>query len=284
MLTMADEPSIDDLQEITTPDRPLRSEEAPQEAQWPSDLETRFPGKVTFRPVNESGDPDTHTITLPLPAGLTFQDTVAYENAELSAIGGIAADGGIEALMSAMGTYAGPNFQEQALKAVKDLGARAGGNRARAALGRTPNPNTRALFKQPNLRTFVFSYKMVPQSSDEADQIIKLIKLFRAELYPTSTSTDPDDFQSGFFFPKRFQIKFYLLKGGTGGTLVETDDVPKIQPAYLSAFSASYNSGGPAMFIDAGGDNKARFSEVDISMTFMESRTLFKPDVKQRDF
>lgn len=281
---MADEPSVNDLQDIVVPERPPRSEEAPQEAMWPSDLESRFPGKVTFKPVNENGDPDTHTITLPIPAGLTFQDTVAYENAELSAIGGVAADGGIEGITKALGTYAGPNFQQQALKAVKDLGARAGGNRARAALGVTPNPNTRALFKQPNLRTFVFSYKMVPQSSEESNSITKMIKLFRSDLYPTSTSTDPDDFQSGFFFPKRFQIKFYLLQGGTGGALVETDDVPKIQPAYLTAFSSTYNSGGPSMFIDPGGDSKARFSEVDISMTFMESRTLFKPDVRKEGY
>jgi len=227
--------------------------------------------------VNENGDPDTHTITLPIPSGLSFADGAAYENADLGALGASFAD---ETMTENVKSYIGDNFQAQASKAVKDMAARIGGNKVRAKMGRTPNPNTRALFRQVNLRTFQFGYKMIPQSDGEAKEIIKIIKLFRSELYPTSTSESPDDFQTGYFFPKRFQIKFYLLEKGS---LIETKDIPKIMPAYLTGFSTSYNGGGPTMFVDPS-VGKARFSEVDISMTFMESKTLFKPDVKMEGF
>lgn len=265
-------PSIDDLFVDTN------NEMKAQEATYPLDIEKRFTSKAEFRSVNESGSPDGNKITLPIPVGLTFGDTAAYENAELGGFGGAFADGTV---IEAAKSYIGSDFKEQASKAVKDMAARVGGNRVRAKMGRTPNPNTRALFKQVNLRTFSFTYKMIPESDKEAKEIIKIIKFFRQELYPEPTGKSYEDFQTGYFFPKRFQIKFYLL---TGGALVETKDIPKIQPAYLSAITTAYNSGGSTMFIDPAGENKARFSEVDLSLTFMESRTLFKKDVERLEY
>lgn len=248
---------------------------------YPEDLQKRFNGKVMFQTVNENGQSDLFgpIIQLPLPLGLSFADTASYENAELGAIGGVLADPD-KTLGNAASTYIGPAFRDQATKAVRDMAARIGGNRARATLGVTPNPNTRALFKQVNLREFQFTYKMIPQSDKEADAIRDIIKTFRQELYPTSTSTQPDDFQTGYFFPMRWEAIFFLKENGA---FTETEELPRIKPAYLKAIQSTYNSGSSTMFVDPT-KGKARFSEVDISLSFMESKTLFKPDIRDENF
>lgn len=245
-------------------------------AKYPS-KDADLTGKIYFNTVDENGTLELggNQIILPIPPGITFQDGAAYENADLGAFGSAFADG---RFLDAAKSYIDEgNFGAQASNLVKDLAAKVGGNRVRSRMGRTPNPNTRALFKQVNLRTFSFTFKMIPTSSDESDEIVNVVKYFRQELYPTPTSESARNFQTGYFFPKRWDIAFYLLSGD--GSFSITDDVPKIQPAYLTAIQTAYNSSTPAMYTEPGAF-KARFSEVDISLTFLESKTLFQKDVK----
>ena len=245
---------------------------------FPEDLNKRFTGKAKFMAVDETGGRiDDNAIELPIPVGLTFSDTASYENADLGGLGGAFAD---ERVTEAAQTYIGSGFKENASKAVKDMAARIGGNRVRARMGRTPNPNTRALFRQVNLRTFTFSYKLIPQSNDESDRIKEIIKKFRTELYPEPTQKQDADFHTGYFFPNRFRIAFYLLQGGK---MLSTGDLPEIQPAYLTSFQAAYNSGGATMFTDPTQKN-ARFSEIDMNLTFMESKTLVRDDIDAKGF
>ena len=242
--------------------------------------DTNMVSKAYFVTCDEDGFPDYETeIILPMPPGVSFIDNATYENAELGALGGAVANGD---LLESAKSYIGSNFKEQATKAVKDMAARVGGNRARAALGRTPNPNTRALFKQVSPRVFTFGYKLVPESNREADEIYNITNYFRQELYPESTSTQPVDFETGYFFPKRWQVIFQLRQQGGGWFSTRGKDTPTLLPAYLSAFSTTYNAGGNTLFVEPGGHG--RFSEVDISMTFMESKTLFKKNIRDEHY
>ena len=239
--------------------------------------DTHMVSKSYFTTCDEDGLMDFEIeIELPMPPGLTFADTASYENAELGSLGGAFADGN---MAEAAKSYIGPQFKEQSIRALRDMGARIGGNRARAKMGVTPNPNTRALFKQVNLRTFQFTYKMIPESDEEANQIYKITNYFRQELYPQSTVTQPVDFETGYFFPKRWQIMFFLRNTSGGWFSTRGSDTPQLQPAYLTSFQTSYNTGGNTMFVSPGG--YGRFSEVDVSMTFMESKTLFKKDIRE---
>lgn len=242
--------------------------------QFPEDFED-IGGKVEFQSVDEDGGPVGTKIKLPMPPGMTFADGAAYENAELGGFGAAFADDNI--IKSAKSYVDTGDFLGQTGNLVKDVAARMGGNRVRAKLGRTPNPNTRALFKQVNLRTFQFNYKLIPSSESESKEITKIIRAFRKELYPMPTSQQEQNFQTGYLFPLRFEVFFFVRMGKS---FITTDDMPKMQPAYLTAFQTSFNSSGPTMFTDGDGA-QSRFSEVDMSITLMESRTLFKHDVEK---
>ena len=58
------------------------------------------------------------------------------------------------------------------------------------ASGVTLNPNTRSLFKSVALREFAFQFKFIAKSKKEADEVRKIIKFFRTELYPEALTEE----------------------------------------------------------------------------------------------
>lgn len=58
------------------------------------------------------------------------------------------------------------------------------------ATGAILNPNTELLFKGPQLRTFNFSFTLAARSSDEADEIIKIIRFFKQGMKPIRTKSN----------------------------------------------------------------------------------------------
>jgi hypothetical protein len=246
------------------------------ELQYPEKT-TRLHGLAIFKTVDGDGNLLNTTIKLPLPAGLAFTDAAAYENADLGLVGNFIPAGGEQTEQEQQAT-ADKLTVANGMRITTDLLSKVTGNRTRAAMGKTPNPNTRALFKQVNLRTFQISFKMIPSSSTEAEKIKKIVKAFRQELYPTSTGESVgDDFEIAYLFPNRFRIRFYL---GPDEERYEVE--PKLLDAYLTNMTTQYNSGGQAVMAEAGGN--LSFSETDISLTFLESKTLFSRDVRNEGY
>jgi hypothetical protein len=237
---------------------------------YPEDKD-RLHGIAKFKVVTGKGLELGPTITLPIPANLTFTDGAAYENAELGMFANMFAPDtqGVEQDQAA----ADGMSKEKGVRITTDLLTKVTGNRTRAFLGKTPNPNTRALFKQVNLRTFQVNYKMIPTSEREARNIKDIVNAFRSELYPESTGETDGDLEIAYLFPNRFRIRFYL--GNREGRF---EVEPKLLDAYLTSMTTSYNSSSQAVFSEAGGN--FNFSETDISMTFLESKTLFSRDVR----
>ena len=234
---------------------------------------TRLNGIAKIRSVDNTGFPAGPMITLPMPVGLQFSDASVYENAEMGMGGNLIGDPNADKILKS----AAENMTvEEGKRIGKDMLAKAGGNKARLGMGRTPNPNTRALFKQVNLRTFQLSYKMIPSSASEAESIEAIVEEFRKELYPQSTGeTVGDNFELAYLFPNRFRIRFYL--GNADDARYEVK--PKLLDAYLTNMTTQYNAAGGAVFAEKG--KKLNFSETDISLTFLESRTLFSRDVRK---
>lgn len=234
----------------------------------------RLHGLAKFKVVNGKGREIGPTITLPLPANLTFTDGAAYENAELGMFANMfAPDTQSDAGQADMQAAADNLTKEKGIRITTDILSKVTGNRTRAALGKTPNPNTRALFKQVNLRTFQVNYKMIPTTMSEAENIKQIVKAFRAELYPESTGETDGDLEIAYLFPNRFKIRFYL---GSSEGRFEVE--PRLLDAYLTNMTTSYNSTSQAVFSEMG--TNMNFSETDISMTFLESKTLFSRDVR----
>ena len=221
---------------------------------------------------------------LPLPLGLSIGDAATYENADLglkgSAISGAHGGAGAVEELEKMeaeenaaasdgldGTTPDPNKKSTAGKVVDDLISRFGGNLGRLAVGVSPNPNTRAVFRQVNLRSFQLAFKMMPASTDEAQNIKDIVEEFRTQLYPEAQGYgEGEDFVTAFKFPNLFHMRVHL----------GDKEVKELQflPAYLTSMSTTYNSSTSAVMAKDGGSFS--FAETDISLTFMEYRALFK--------
>ena len=218
---------------------------------------------------------------LPLPQGLGIADGANYENADLGlkgmAVQGKAHGGDtveqLEAQEAQEGSAADgqegndPNKKSTAGKIVDDVISRFGGNLGRLAVGVSPNPNTRAVFRQVNLRSFQLAFKMMPASTDEAQNIKDIVEEFRTQLYPEAQGYgEGEDFVTAFKFPNLFHMRVHL----------GDKEVKELQflPAYLTSMSTTYNSSTSAVMAKDGGSFS--FAETDISLTFMEYRALFK--------
>jgi hypothetical protein len=227
-----------------------------------------YEGVINFTVIagGESSSTLGDTCTLYMPVGLQIADKVEYENAQLGAIG--AAMGGMSDPNAASSEgNLGDTAKQLVSQAVAKFSERAGAA-ARARNLNAPNPNTRALFKQVNLRQFQFTFKLIPTSQSEAQSVPEIIKYFRTEMYPANIAYA--DLALGYKFPNKFKIQFQ-----TGGSNIVT----KLSDCYLEAFQTNYNPSNAA-FLQSG-SGPAHFSETDISLTFMEARTLSKDDIQQ---
>ena len=215
-----------------------------------------------------------------LPQSIQIQDGVQIENVDLGVFGasleaGIkAGTSPIEAAISAAGDtfssmadfFRGNLSQDAARAAASRLAGVAGDTNAsavRSALQTTPAPNTRAIFKSVNIREFSFTFNMLPKTRQEAQEIENIIKFFRTELYPETI--DVGNIPVAYKFPNKFAISIQY-----GGKEVAT----KILNSYLRNFQSNYNPS--AMSFYEGG----YFQETQITMSFVEARTLDKKDIE----
>ena len=251
-----------------------------------------FYGKPSSAPAFNSDSLALYTdkrISLYLPRAIQIQDTVTYDNAfQLGLIGG-AIEAGLGNAGGAAGAALGAIANEATGLANTLLGRTGGmskeaagilsgkvaakipviGDAAAGAIrsrtGLTTNPNTRAIFKDVPIRNFSFAFQLIPTSQNEAIVIEDIIKTFRTELYPTALRAG--GVNVGYRFPNRFLIKVKYNNREIKGI--------KFLPVYMQSFNATYNSATGGMHTDG------RFSAVDISMTFTETRAISKSDVEK---
>jgi hypothetical protein len=220
-------------------------------------------------------------VSLYLPQAVQITDGAVYANVDLGIMGAggakamaegaslipaliDGASGSAASIIDAI-TRRAPNSTDLARLAVNRAAGFLPGEGFRGAVSSATrvsvNPNTRALFKSVPLREFTFTFKMIPTSKEETEQIKGIIKFFRENLYPEVITMG--DINAGYKFPNVFQIDLkYANKKDNLAT--------KILPSYIRSFSATYNASGMG-FLE-GGD----FTEVDITMAFIESGTLHK--------
>ena len=222
---------------------------------------------------------------LHLPQGITIADKADYGTANLGMIGaGVEAgamgaqEGSMPSITSFLDSLKGGTGKDLSKLAVaKTVGAfsEEAGNAITATARVTTNPNSRALFNSVPLRSFTFAFKMIPHSADEARNIQEIITFFRKELYPEEIPADLGGitFSVGYKFPNRFGIKMYY---GSGDNIKEVGT--RIQPAYLTDMQTVYNSTSMGMHYDG------NFTEVDMTLTFLESKALSRKDIIDEAF
>jgi hypothetical protein len=222
-------------------------------------------------------------VTLYLPQAITFADQADYEsNVQLGALGATAEAtinrGGSAgaALGNAMRDAkavandiftgnSGATGEAARLAAVRIANFAPGqtiGNVTASVLRTAVNPNKRTLFRSVNIREFSFQFKMIANSRREAIEIENIIKFFRTELYPSVTGSGTE--LIGYNFPNLFDIDMKY-----NNQPVAT----KIKPVYLRNVTTTYNPSSMGWHADG------KPSEVDVTLAFVEERTLNKADV-----
>ena len=155
---------------------------------------------------------------LPIPAGIQDASSVGFADdnmnafqASLAAASMTGLKGDIGAGLQQLGDdakAAGNDPQtKDALAAFFTQQATGTQNLLARTEGIILNPNLELLFKNPTLRTFNFTFKMSARNSDEADEIIKILRFFKQ-------GSRPQRSQSSLFLksPHTFKIK-YLHRG-----------------------------------------------------------------------
>jgi hypothetical protein len=132
-----------------------------------------------------------------------------------------------------------------------------------SVLRTTINPNRRTLFRAVAPREFSFQFKLVANSPTEAQEIDNIVNFFRTEMYPEGIG---EDLSVGYTYPNMFDIRMKYADKKVGYSFL---------PCYLSSMQTTINPTAMSFHKDG------KPSEVDITLTFLEERSLVKKDIRE---
>lgn len=229
--------------------------------------------------------PGASQVSLYMPQAINFQDNVAYDTPNLGAAGAA----GLAAINNASGLgSAAMEMLNQTFAPLTDLfNAELTGQAARLAASRAAdkflpagvsamaqiglqvklNPNQRTLFSGVTMRPFTFQYDFIATSRAEADQVNKIIRHFRTELYPATFGSEETSIPLGYKFPNLFEIKF---RWGDSEM-----NVPQPLLCYLRDVQVTYNPGSMSFHADGNA------THISMTLQFQEFRTLTREDIEK---
>lgn len=229
--------------------------------------------------------PGASQVSLYMPQAINFQDNVAYDTPNLGAAGAA----GLAAINNASGLGAAAmEMLNQTFAPLTDLfNAELTGQAARLAASRAAdkflpggvsaaaqiglqvklNPNQRTLFSGVTMRPFTFQYDFVATSREEANQVNKIIRHFRTEMYPATFGRDETSVPLGYKFPNLFEIKFRW-----GDSEMQ---IPQPLLCYLRDVQVTYNPGSMTFHADGNA------THISMTLVFQEFRTLTREDIER---
>ncbi len=235
--------------------------------------------------VTTSYVPGASQVSLYMPQAINFQENVQYDTPELGA-GGAAA---LAILNNAGGIGdAASRLLKEAFAPLTDLfNAELTGQAARLAASRAAsaylpqgaaaaaqiglqvklNPNQRTLFSGVTIRPFTFQYDFVATSRIEADQINKIIRFFRTQMYPSTFGRNETSIPLGYKFPDLFEIKF---RWGDAEM-----NIPQPLLCYLRDVQVTYNPGSMSFHADGNA------THIQMTLVFQEFRALTREDIEK---
>lgn len=259
-------------------------------------------GKQVSQESSENNQSTTVTkpaekMKLYLPAGFGVADSLQYTNVDIG-MTGAAALAGMGAATTGEGSAIGSVaksffqgikdgvgsisdlFQTGQMDALAKLSVARGINNTKdlmtdevklgsqLALQVALNPNSRAMFKGVNLRSFSFAFTFVPTSPEEAEMVEQIIYRFRWHAYPKPIDIGSTGITAGFEYPHLFTIELtHQESGQTVGT--------KIKDCYLESVTTAYNPSSMAYHADG------RPVEYNLTLNFRETIALTQEDIEQ---
>lgn len=193
-------------------------------------------------------------IALHVPNEVTVGYRATYGEEELGAIFGAAAEAATNSKLGAM-----------------DAGVKGAVNKANeinpargmlsALMKAAPNPRKEQLFKSMEFRRFSFNYQFAPRSKAEADNVKRIINMFKFYMHPEYQNNTN---KMLYLFPSEFDIVYYFGDK-------EHPHLNKISTCVLTDLQVNYAPNGQlATFADG------MPTQINVQMSFLELETLTK--------
>jgi hypothetical protein len=133
------------------------------------------------------------------------------------------------------------------------------------AAGLASNPKKEQAFKGIDFRTFSFEYNFAPQSPDEAQNVLNIIRAFKYHMHPEFKSENA----FLYIYPSEFDITYY--KGNA-----ENLNIHRHTSCVLTEVSVNYSPNGVFSTFDNGMP-----TQITLSLTFKELQTLSKETIEK---
>lgn len=234
------------------------------------------------------------TINLPVPGNMQDSNPVNWASSDLNALEAYGAQAAVKIMGSDNGFKAAGSVIKDAGNKLKDpttgtavqaiamntiLKGLLGKNLLTRSTGAIVNPNSELLFTGPSLRTFQFTYRMTPRSENEANEVKKIIRVFKQ-------GSSVKKAANGIFLasPNVFTItpKFVTNKL-VGGKIVGEKVVPhpflnRFKLCALTSISVNYTPDGSYMTYANGS-----MVSYEMSLSFSELDPIFDDDYTSFD-
>ena len=203
-----------------------------------------------------------------LGSELSAEDKEKYKSrmGKASAVGSDRVMGALEA--SGVGPFAKDFINKKlATSIVGSFGGNVTVNQLLAReSGQIFNPNMELLFNGPTLRNFRFSFKMMPRSRDEAEQIKLIIRTFKMNMAPKVTTTTNVGTSLFLDTPSVFELRY---KSGRRNHPF----LHKFKQCFLTDMSVNYTAEG----VYATYENKEPIAMI-MDLTFKELEPIYDID------
>lgn len=226
------------------------------------------------------------TCYFPCPANIAFADNANLGTIDLGMLGAATNDmlnsqagtsgaqgaGNLTKPVSFSGGTAAAAFSKLLGKGASIIGV---GDQTLAnvkfGLKTVENPYQNTTYNGAGVRSFTFNFKMVAERPNDAIQIKKIHEFFRANMYAGRVGGRESSSSAFLKYPSVWEIDF--LTGITDKGITPNKFLPAIYASYLQNFNATFNTTAPTWYKDGAP------LEVDISMTYQESRSLERNDI-----
>jgi len=197
------------------------------------------------------------SIALYVDSPPTVRYAAQYSNKDLGTIAGLAA-GGASAVASGEGVA---SLAAQFAKLPGALGVNVP-DIISAAAKVSLNPFKEVIFEAVDFRAFNFKYRFFPKSVQEANNVEKIIKLFKFHMHPDLSSN-----KLFFIYPSEFEIAYFFESK-------ENTYFHKIKPCVLESMDVTYGGEQFSSFRDG------KPTEINMTLTFRETEILTKTQIR----
>ena len=221
----------------------------------------------------------TDSVAIYLPPNVEDSTTANYNDSKTGIAGFLVATGaaamGGDATQIAKSLVAGTEgiLKDQTARAIGAVAELAGAEGAeqlvKKAFGEADNPYMEVLFDSMSLRTFTYNFNFAPKSEEEAEEVQKIIQLFRFHMAP--------ELRAGvnryLGLPSQFDIHYMFLS--KAGHTSENNFYNRIATCVLQDCKVNYTPNGVKSFEDGGP------TPTTMTLTFKEIELLTKDKIAE---